>query len=205
MACKIRQEDKINGIHKEDEIVKVLQYAGDTNGILQDKRSARHFLDTVQEYWLYSGLSLNTTKTEGTWLGKYRHNRSKPLNIRWPDRPLRIVGIYLPSDEEACYKYNFESKINKAKHFTNLWSMRNLTLYGRAQIIRTFHIPQFLFVCSAIATTQKVYSLVNRLTFKFIWKSTSERLKRNVLIKDYGRGGLKIPDFKTLVETALIK
>ena len=81
MACKIRQEAKIKGIHVEDEIVKVLQYADDTNGILQDKGSPRHFLDTVQEYGLYSGLRLNTTKTEGMWLGKYRHNRSKPLNI----------------------------------------------------------------------------------------------------------------------------
>ena len=50
MACKIRQEDKIKGIHIEDETVKVLQYADDANGILRDNRSARHFLDTVQEY-----------------------------------------------------------------------------------------------------------------------------------------------------------
>ena len=36
MACKIRQEDKMKGIHTEDETIKVLQYADDTNGILQD-------------------------------------------------------------------------------------------------------------------------------------------------------------------------
>ena len=80
--------------------------------------------------------------------------------------------------------------------------MRNLTLYGRAQIIKTFIISQFLFVCLVIATPRKVYNLVNGLIFKFIWKSKSERLKRNVSIE---RGGLKIPDFKTLVETTQIK
>ena len=73
------------------------------------------------------------------------------------------------------------------------------------KIIGTFLISQFLFVCSAIATPQKVYNLVNSLTFKFIWKSKTERMKRNVLIKDCGRGELKIPDFKSLVETAQIK
>ena len=84
-------------------------------------------------------------------MGKYRHNTSKPLNILWPDRPLRIEGIYLSYYEKACYKLNFESKINKAKHLTNLWSMRNLTLYGRAQMIKTFILSQFLFVRSVIA------------------------------------------------------
>ena len=34
----------------------------------QHDRSAGRFLDTVQEYGLYSGLLLNTTKTEGRWL-----------------------------------------------------------------------------------------------------------------------------------------
>ena len=131
---------------------KVLQYGDDMNGILPDKGSARHFLDTVKEYGLYSGPCLNITKTEGMWLGIYRH--------------------------------------------THVWSTRNRTLYGGAQSTTTFLISQFLFVRSAIAAPQKVYNLVNSLTFKFIWKSKSERLKINVLIKDYGRGGLKIPDFK---------
>ena len=53
-------------------------------------------------------------------------------------------------------------------------------------------------MCSATATPQKVYNLV---TFKSIWKSKSERLKRNVLIKDYEKGGLKIPDFNTAVKS----
>ena len=85
-------------------------------------------------------------------MGKYIHNTSKPLNVLWPDRPLRNLGIYFSYDEEACHKYKFKSNTNKAKHLTNLRSMRNLTLYGRAQIIRTFLISQFLFVCSSIAT-----------------------------------------------------
>ena len=110
MACKIRQEDNIKGVHIEDETVKVLQYADDTNGILQDKGFAKQFLDTVQEYGLYSGLRLNTTKTEGMWLWKYRHNTSKPLNILWPDRPLRILRL----------KY-IEYQVAKDNHRTDQW------------------------------------------------------------------------------------
>ena len=59
-----------------------------------------------------------------------------------------MLGIYLSYNEEACYKYNLESKINQAKHFTNLWSMRNLTLYGGTQIIKTFIISEFLCALS---------------------------------------------------------
>ena len=51
MVCKIRQEDKIKGMRIEDETVNELQYAGDTNGILQDKGSARHFLRHSASIW----------------------------------------------------------------------------------------------------------------------------------------------------------
>lgn len=205
MACKIRQDENIHGVNLGGEQVKLLQYADDTNGILQNKKSAKRFLENVKEYGQYSGLRLNTTKTEGMWLGSNRHKTSKPLNILWPDRPLRILGVYVSYDDEACYELNFQSRINKTKHLINLWSLRNLTMYGRAQIIKTFIVSQFLFICSAIATPQKLYKILNSLIFKFIWRSKTERLKRNVLIKEYTNGGLKIPDFETMVKTTQIK
>ena len=182
-----------------------MQHADDINDILQDKLFARHFRDIVQEYVLYSCLLLNTTQTEGICLGKYRYNTPKPLNILWPNRPLRILGLYTFYDEEACYKLSFESLLNKAGYLTNLCWMRNLTLYGRAKIIKTFMSSQFLFVALVIATPQKVYNLLNSLVFKFFWKSKSESQNRKVWIQDYERGGLIVADFKTLVKIAQMK
>lgn len=64
MACKIRQENKIKGIDITNQTLKLLQYADDTNGILQDLNSTKYFLQTIKEFGQYSGLLLNATKTE---------------------------------------------------------------------------------------------------------------------------------------------
>ena len=204
MACKIRQENNIKGICIKNQTLKLLQYADDTNGILQDLSSAKCFLLTIKEFGQYSGLLLNA-KTECLWIGSNRDNKTKPLGILWPDHPLRILGIYVSYDEDACYKCNFESRLNKAKQIINMWSMRNLTMYGRKQIIKTFIVSQFMYVCSVLATPKDFVKKVTKMIFKFVWKAKTERLKRAILIKDYTCGGLEIPDFDTMIKTARLK
>ena len=126
----------------------MMQMRQKTNAILHDQKSAKCFLSTVKSFGQFSGLLLNASKTEGMWIGSNKDNKTKPLGILWPDLPLRILGIYVSYDEDACYKCNFESKLKKAKQIINMWSMRKLTMYGRAQIIKSYIISQFMFVCS---------------------------------------------------------
>jgi hypothetical protein len=156
MAIKIRNENEIEGIHIEKENLKLLQYADDTSGLLKDVKSAKLFLKIVKEFGVYSGLCLNKDKTEAMWLGSCRNNASKPLGILWPERPMRILGVYMSYNKEANHKLNFQDKIEKAKRLLDMWKMRNLTPYGKTQIVKTFIVSEFLFVSSAIDTPQKV-------------------------------------------------
>lgn len=205
MACKIKQDEAIEGIAINGQIVKLLQYADDTNGILRNQKSAKHFLKTIKTFGEFSGLCLNATKTEGLWLGSNAASNSKPLNILWPDRPIRILGIYVSYDKEACHKCNFESRLEKAKQIINLWSMRNLTMYGRAQILKTYIISQSMYVCSVIHTPKTFIKEISKLIFKFVWKNRRERLQRTVLISEYEYGGLRIPDFETMLNSVRLK
>ena len=136
MATKIRQNKNIEGIKLKDMNLQLLQYADDTNGILKDLESAKSFLNTVKEFGLYSGLLLNIDKTEAMWLGSNRSLSTKPLGISWPDRPLRILGVHLSYDQEACDKLNFHDRLSTAKHTINMWGSRNLTLVGEAKLSR---------------------------------------------------------------------
>lgn len=205
MARKIRQDKTIHGINIENRELKLLQYADDTNGLLKDTSSVRNFLNTVHEFGQYSGLSLNKDKTEAMWLGNCRNSPSKPLNITWPNKPLKILGVHMSYDKEACYNLNFEQKIDKAKRIINMWHMRNLTLYGKAQIIKTFIISQFMFISSVIDTPKKAMKDISKIIFNFIWKNKTERIRRTVLVNEVEMGGLKIPDFETMVATARYK
>ena len=86
---------KIKGINLNNQNMKVFQYADDTVGVLQDLKSAKHFLKTVEEFGTYSGLKLNIEKTEGLWIGANKGKQSQPLGISWPENPIKILGIYM--------------------------------------------------------------------------------------------------------------
>lgn len=205
MASMIRKNKDIEGIRLQEIETKVLQYADDTSGILRNLSSAKCFLQVTKEFGQQSGLNLNVEKTEGMWLGSNRIKTTKPLDIQWPDRPLRVLGIFISYDQEACNKKNYIERIEKAKHITNMWMGRNLTMYGRSQIIKTFVMSQFVYAASIIHVPPDVIKMVNKLIFKFMWRNKKERLKRTVLINSISKGGMQVPDFQTMVEAAKLK
>lgn len=183
---------------------KVLQYADDTTGLLQDKASAKEFLKTVEIFGHYSGLILNKEKTEGFGLGRNRGSNSRPLNISWGTSYIKILGVYHSYDSLAADEHNFATKISKAKRILNLWKMRNLTLFGRIQIIKTFIISQFLYVTSAIPIPERYSKEINTMIWKFIWDNGVERISRKVMTKPVDKGGLNAPDFRLMVQASKI-
>lgn len=205
LACAIRQNKDIKGIETGGTEIKVLQYADDTSVILKDIQSAKKFLKTVDTFGQFSGLKLNKGKTEAIWLGSNRHRTDTPLDIAWSQTPVRVLGVYVSYDKAECNKYNFESKIKKAKTILNLWKMRNLTLIGRIQIIKTFIISQFLFACSVISIPDGYVNQINSMIYRFVWNGGSDKIKRSTLVSTYENGGLNAPDIRKMIEVARIK
>ena len=116
LASSIRQDKKIKGIKLDNDETKLVQYADDITGILDNVSSAKHFLHNVEIFGQYSRLKLNKQKTEAVWIGSERNNNTTPLGIKWPKMPLKTVGAYISYDESACNKLNFEEKIQKSKY-----------------------------------------------------------------------------------------
>ena len=198
----IRQNDNIKGITLNDTEIKILQYADDTSGILQDIKSAKHFLKTIEEFGKHSGLKLNIDKTEGLWIGANKNKHSEPLGISWSKHPVRILGIHMSYNEQENNKSNFEEKIEKCKRITNMWQTRNLTLLGRVQIIKTFIISQFSYVTSVITIPEKYLSEINRLIFKFVWRNKKDKIKRDIMHTGIDKGGLNVPDIVSIVKAS---
>ena len=50
---------------------------------------------------LFYGKSLiNCSKTEGMWIGCKRHYKEKPFGIKWPDEPIKALGVYFTYDQK---------------------------------------------------------------------------------------------------------
>ena len=66
---------------------------------------------------------------------------------------VKILGIYIGHDKKEMEENNFKEKIDNIKVKLNIWKQRNLTLFGRILIIKTFALSQLLYVASLLCVT----------------------------------------------------
>ena len=74
----------VKGINIYGNDVKVSQFADDTNLFCEDITSVDKALCLGNDFAPVSGLKLNVKKTKVLWLGKWRNNRTTPLQLSWP-------------------------------------------------------------------------------------------------------------------------
>jgi len=104
--------------------------------LCRDITSVEKALCQVNEFGSISSLKLNVKKTKALWLGKWRNNRTTPLQLSWPRNPVKILGIYFSYDGKNDDHYNnFNLKVQKLQTHLDMWSSRRLTLFGKVLII----------------------------------------------------------------------
>ena len=111
LANVIRNDDNIHGIKIYGKEFKLSQYADDTTAFVSDTTSAENLFKLLRAFQECSGLEVNTSKTEGMWIGVNKGDNSKPLNIAWPLEAIYALGINFSYDENECFQKNFEEKL----------------------------------------------------------------------------------------------
>ena len=72
LALAIRQNPEIIGIKIGGEETKLFQYADDTTVVLSDIDLAQALFNLLEVFKNLSGLVINSSKTEGMWIGSSR-------------------------------------------------------------------------------------------------------------------------------------
>ena len=72
LACKIRQDKKIQGINIFGQELKLSQFADDTTLFNSKCNSIKKAIAVLDNFGDISGLKLNPSKTEALWLGLWR-------------------------------------------------------------------------------------------------------------------------------------
>ena len=149
LAIAVRQNKEIKGIRIGKEETKLLQYADDTTAVLSDINSARALFKLLDDFQKLSGLKVNPTKTEGMWIGSSRQNKTKPLGIKWPDEPIKALGVYYSHDPKLLHEKKFIEKLDSIKKLINIWSSRGLSIYGKVTVIKSLIIPKFVYIATS--------------------------------------------------------
>ena len=124
--------------------IKLSQFADDTALFNADVESIERALIIVGDFGRIAGLSLSVTKTKALWLGKWKGNKNKPLDLKLFHSPVKILGIYFSYNIKENNEFNFDKKIQKLQAKLNMWSSRDLTIFGRAMLIKTEGISQLI-------------------------------------------------------------
>lgn len=131
------------------------------------------------------------------WLGCDQNRR----DLKWVKK-IKILGVHYRSNVSAQHIDNWTKKIENMKRVIKQWSRRNLRIYGKVVIAKTFIISQLIYIMQRTGLPEDILSEINRTLFAFLWKGKHsnkkafEKVKRKVLTQEFGQGGLKMIDMK---------
>ena len=224
LSCKVRQMQVIKGIElpfdNEMKEIKFLQYADDSTILVRDEESIFETLNIIEQFSVFSGLKLNRNKTQAIWMGCWKYKRKEIANVKWntyPDNKIKILGIYFKSDQQIHeITKNWEPKFTKCENIIKTWTHRNLTIAGKILLVKSFLMNQFLYLMQATFVPKVLLNRINSLLFKYIWskhnvfkeaelQSTTERIKRDIIIQDYENGGLNMINIEHMQTVNTIK
>ena len=132
----------------------------------------------IQRFGTCSGLKLNDDKTEALWLGDNAINGQLPnIDVDKVNKPMKILGIYFTYDWHKKQELIYDAILTSLRKTLNSWQWRNLSLYGKIQIVKTFAIPKFMFLASIIPLNKYILKPANSVIYKFVWKS-KDKIKR---------------------------
>ena len=92
---------------------------------------------------------------------------------------------------------NWNCKIEKVENILQSWSKRELSLFGRIQIIKTFALSQFVLPASLLAVPLNIIKHIETMLYKFLWGG-KDKVKRKKVIQDLKQGGLNMVDIRSI-------
>ena len=160
-----------------------------------------------------SGICLNETKTEILTLKKdERVYTPTQFIINLPEtsftlksvRSITICGIAFSNDPNISFRLNIRSKIDKLKSKLLAWQYRGLSLGGKVLVTKTFGISQLIYTMQMCDYDEKSLKEIESFIFGFLWSKNvaiakaPDRIKRKIMVQDFGCGGLRVPDIQAM-------
>ena len=103
------------GLKNRNKESKVSLYVNDTTTFIHDDPSAVALFALLYRFSKLSGLRINTSKTEGLWLGlwKNRLGKDEPFGISWPKQYASSLGVVFAYETHVDGKINFDERLVK--------------------------------------------------------------------------------------------
>ena len=100
-------------------------------------------------------------------MGKLGYEKDTPLDIRWTNDKIKILGFYFGNIDVS--KDNWEPSIAKIKLLLNIWCRRKLTLMGKVTVIHSIATSAIWYLSNLIELPNEYAKQIETMIFDFIW------------------------------------
>ena len=157
-------------------------------------------MKTLRLFASLSGLKINSSKTKAVWIGSKKFSGetfNHRFKFKWNQKEFTILGIRFSCNLNNMIELNYKEKLSQTEKELKQWSKRILTPLGRITISKTVVISKLnhLFI-SLPNPSDEIINTLQKQFFSFIWLSSTDRIKREILMQDYSKGGLKMLNIK---------
>ena len=148
LAIKLRQETKIKGFkfgndeHKLDMYADDLTLYFDMTDLVNKSDQLRWSLEILNNFYLTSGLKINTSKCKCTWFGTSSSSKEvlcPDLGLEW-DNTFTILGIDFDSGLENMNR-NFDAKLKEIKNSMQAGSTETSAHWEKSLLSRALPSP----------------------------------------------------------------
>ena len=202
----IKENTDIKGIDIEGIEFLFAQFADDTTILLDGtQRSLQATLNTLEIFGSMSGLKMNKEKTKLVWLGRKKHSREKlaiDSNMHWGNTEFTLLGIDYSVELDLIPIINFKKILKSITSEIEKWSRRKLTLIGRITVIKSLLLSKINHLLSFLPNPDdKTTKEIETKLFNYLWDKKPDKIKRDIITKEYHEGGLKMTNINNLTNS----
>jgi exonuclease III len=197
LLLMLRENVNIGGIRVNEGEILLSQFADDTTVCLDgSEESFCEAIRVLEAFTTFSGLKMNTEKTQVIWIGSLKKSRKRYLrdkNFCWDPGIFKILGVKFSTDLERIPEINYEGKLQEIKKLLNTWSKRQITPFGKITVLKSLAVSKLTHLFTNLPDPPIAFlKELDKMFFDFLWSGRSHKIKKSVVCKDYNDGGLRM-------------
>jgi hypothetical protein len=124
-------------------------------------------------------------------------NTNLPLytnqNMALSPNEVKILGIHNTHKKQDLIERNFNPAVAKLDNIIRIWRRRDLTLYGKVDIIKAHLQSQLVYQLSVVPSPSAPFlKRMQKLLLKYLWNDKPDKIKRS----RREEGGLVMPNIE---------